>query len=75
MTVALTDIERFSWVTIAHIGGGRSFRRRLMEMSLLPGSAVRWVGVAPLGDPLILETRSGQLSIRRRDAAAIEVRR
>lgn len=73
MATLLTDIAPHRWVTISGIGGGRSFRRRLMEMSLLPGSAVRIVGVAPFGDPLILETRSGRLSIRRREAGVIEV--
>ena len=73
MPVPLTDIALHRWATIATIGGGRSFRRRLMEMSLLPGSAVRVVGKAPMGDPLILETRSGRLSIRRREAGVIEV--
>jgi Fe2+ transport system protein FeoA len=44
-----------------------------MEMGLLPGTRVRVVRVAPLGDPLELELRNYSLSIRCTDAARIEV--
>ncbi len=47
--------------------------RRLMEMGLLPGTKVRVVRVAPLGDPLELRLRNYSLSVRRRDAAQISV--
>ncbi len=58
---------------IAHIGGKGSFRRRLMELGLLPGTRVELVGVAPLGDPLELLVRGASLSIRRSDAEIVEV--
>ena len=40
-------------------------------MGLVPGVAVRVVTVAPLGDPLQIEVRGGQWSIRRDEAAQI----
>ena len=49
--------------------GPRSFRRRLLEMGLVPGTVVRVVTVAPLGDPLQIEVRHGQWSMRRAEAA------
>ena len=55
-------------------GGERSFRRRLLELGLLPGAEVRVLRVAPLGDPFELFTRGTNLSIRRREAQHIEVR-
>jgi ferrous iron transport protein A len=42
-------------------------------MGLVPGTAVRIVTVAPLGDPLRIEVRGGQWSIRREEAAQIQV--
>ena len=45
-----------------------------MEMGLLPGTRVRVVRVAPLGDPLELRVRHYALSVRRADAARISVR-
>jgi ferrous iron transport protein A len=42
-------------------------------MGLVPGIEVRVVTRAPLGDPLQIEVRGGQWSIRRNEAAQIEV--
>ena len=51
----------------------RAVARRLLEMGLLPGTRVRVVRVAPLGDPIEVEVRGYALSIRRAEALAIEV--
>jgi ferrous iron transport protein A len=58
---------------VRDVQGARSFRRRLLEMGLTPGTEIRVVAVAPLGDPLQIEVRGGQWSIRRTEAAQIEV--
>lgn len=62
-------------VTVDRVGGERSFRRRLMELGLVPGTVVEMVGVAPLGDPLELLVRGCSLSIRRGEALWVAVRR
>ncbi len=59
--------------TVTAVAGPRAFRRRLLEMGLVPGTRVRIVTVAPLGDPLQIEIRGGQWSLRRAEAAQIEV--
>ena len=58
---------------IEHVGGERAFRRRIMELGLVPGTRVELVGVAPLGDPLEFLVRGSSLSIRRADAAEVSV--
>jgi len=60
-------------VTIQNVGGSRGFRRRLMELGLIPGTSVQVVAVAPLGDPLKLRVRGCTLSIRRAEACSIDV--
>lgn len=60
-------------VTVTHVAGEGSFRRRLMELGLVPGTRVEVVGVAPLGDPLELLLRGGSLSIRRAEAEGVSV--
>ena len=60
-------------VTVREVAGSRTFRRRLLEMGLVPGTTIRIVTVAPLGDPLQIEVRGGQWSIRRAEAAQIAV--
>ena len=59
--------------TIQQVGGERSFRRRLMELGLVPGTRVQVMGIAPLGDPLELLVRGASLSIRRSEAGVIVV--
>ncbi len=61
------------WRTVLGVRGERAFRRRLLELGFVAGTRVRVVGVAPLGDPLKLEIRHGNLSLRKAEAAGIEV--
>ena len=44
-------------------------------MGVTPGVEVRLVGTAPLGDPLAFEVRGYRLSLRRAEAALVEVER
>jgi len=69
----LSEIEPGKIVQIAGIGGQSSFRRRLMELGLVPGTRVELVRVAPLGDPVELLVRGASLSIRKAEAGVIEV--
>jgi len=71
--MTLADAKKNDWVTVSAVRGERGFRRRLLEMGFVTGTAVRVVGVAPLGDPLELDLRGGRLSLRAVDAARIEV--
>ena len=73
MTIPLATMERYREGTVRSVGGDRSFRRRIMEMGLLPGTTIRVTNVAPMGDPMQLALRDFRLSIRRSEAALIEV--
>jgi len=46
---------------------------RLLEMGLTPGCEVTYVGAAPLGDPLEFEVRGYHLSLRKAEAAKVEI--
>ncbi len=48
---------------------------RLEELGFLPGTEVRMVRRAPLGDPVVYELRGAQLCLRAREARSIHVRR
>lgn len=58
---------------VADVAGDDAVSLRLLEMGLTPGTAVRVVGRAPLGDPLELELRGYRLSLRRAEAARVAV--
>ena len=44
---------------------------RLRELGLLPGTVIRLVRYAPLGDPLEIDVRGFHLSLRKAEAAEI----
>lgn len=44
-----------------------------MDLGLLAGAPVTMERTAPLGDPLEILVRGAHLSLRRREAAAVEV--
>ncbi|MCC6215815.1 MAG: ferrous iron transport protein A [Polyangiaceae bacterium] len=71
--MSLADVSPGQNAVIQAVGGQRAFRRRLLELGLLPGTAVTLVRVAPLRDPVELLVRGTSLSIRRAEAACIEV--
>jgi ferrous iron transport protein A len=69
----LSEISTGQSVQVVSIAGQTSFRRRLLELGLVPGTRVELVRVAPLGDPVELLVRGASLSIRKAEAAVIEV--
>jgi len=73
MKPSLADLPLGQHAEIMSIDCERRLSRRLMEMGLLPGTRVRVVRVAPLGDPIELRVRNYSLSLRRAEAAKIAV--
>lgn len=55
------------------VGGEGALRCRLLDMGLIPRTTVTVHKVAPLGDPIELFLRGYSLTIRRDDAALIEI--
>lgn len=58
---------------IITVGGEGQLRVRLLDMGLIPQTVVRMQKVAPMGDPLEIHLRGYELTIRKEDAARIEV--
>ena len=50
-------------------------RQHILEMGFTAGTEVRVVRVAPLGDPITVAIRGYQLSLRRREAEVVRMRR
>jgi ferrous iron transport protein A len=73
MAIPLGDLALGQRGTITAIASVRGLGVRLLEMGLVPGTAVRLVKRAPLGDPLELELRGYHLSVRAADAAHVTV--
>lgn len=58
---------------ITAVGGEGQLRLRLLDMGLIPQTVIRMQKVAPMGDPLEIHLRGYELTIRKEDAARIEV--
>lgn len=71
MTLDLLPIKTNAVIT--KVGGEGELRCRLLDMGLIPKTVVEIRKVAPMGDPIELEIRGYTLTIRKEDAAKIEV--
>lgn len=52
---------------------GRGYRRKLLAMGLIPGAEIGIARVAPMGDPIEIQVRGSALSLRKQEAAALNV--
>lgn len=69
----LFDAKIGDVVTVAKLHGEGPVKRRIMDMGITRGVDVQVRKVAPLGDPLELNVRGYELSIRKADAQLIEI--
>mgnify|MGYP001102316673 CR=1 FL=1 len=58
---------------VTKIGAMGPLKRRLMDMGILVGEVVTVEKVAPLGDPIEVTIKNYNLSLRKKEAEAIEV--
>lgn len=69
----LREVPIGSTVKVVKIHGEGAVRRRIMDMGLTKSVDVTVRKVAPLGDPIQLNVRGYELSIRKADAEMVEV--
>lgn len=71
--VRLTELADGQVGRLVGLEGERAFRRRLMELGLLPGTPVRVVRRADIGGVLELEVRRARLTVRTSEARLVLV--
>jgi ferrous iron transport protein A len=69
----LKDVKVGSTVKVVRLTGEGPVKRRIMDMGITKGVEVYVRKVAPLGDPIEVNVRGYELSVRKADAAMIEV--
>ena len=69
----LRDVKIGDTVRIVKLHGEGAVKRRIMDMGLTRGTEVYVRKVAPLGDPVELNVRGYELSLRKADAEMVEV--
>ena len=72
--MTIDDLKIGQEGTIATVGGEGALRLRFLDMGLIPGTRVQLRKVAPLGDPIQIQVRGYELTIRREDAKKIALR-
>jgi ferrous iron transport protein A len=71
--MTLDNVSTGKTVKIVRLNSTGPVKRRLMDMGLLKGVEATVLRIAPLGDPVELSVRGYDLSIRKSEAALIEV--
>ncbi|KGN99696.1 ferrous iron transporter B [Porphyromonas macacae] len=71
----LSELKTGEVAIIDKVGGKGAFRKRILEMGFIQGKEVTVVHSAPLSDPIYYRILDYNVSLRRDDAALIEVRR
>ena len=59
--------------TITAVGGDGALRCRLLDMGLFPRTKVALQKIAPMGDPIEIQVRGYELTLRVEEAQKIEV--
>lgn len=69
----LKDVKVGQKAVVAKLHGEGAVRRRIMDMGITKGTEIFVRKVAPLGDPMELNLRGYELSVRKADAEMVEV--
>lgn len=72
MTCWLTDMRPGDCGTVSEVASTKNLMR-LQELGLLPGTPIKFVRRAPLGDPLQIVLRGYSMTLRGSEAAAVKV--
>lgn len=72
--MTLNDLKVGGEGVITAVNGGGELRLRLLDMGLIPGTAVKVIKIASLGDPIEITLRGYELTMRREHAKEIDVK-
>lgn len=64
----LSEVKPGETVKVTKLNGEGAVKRRIMDMGLTKGVEVKMIKLAPLGDPVEVNVRGYELSIRKADA-------
>lgn len=70
----LKDVKVGETCTVVKLHGDGAVKRRIMDMGITKGVDILVRKVAPLGDPMELNVRGYELTVRKGDAEMVEVK-
>ncbi len=71
--MTLRDLRPGQKGTVTAVSAEGAMKRRIMDMGVTPGVDVKVVKTAPLGDPVEVRVRGYELSLRKDEAAWVQV--
>lgn len=71
--MTLKDLNPGQQGKVASISTTGAMKRRIMDMGVTPGVVVKVIKVAPLGDPIEVNVRGYELSLRKDEAVQVQV--
>ena len=71
--MTLKELPIGKTATIVSVGGEGALRQHFLDMGLIPHTQVTVIKVAPMGDPIEIRIRGYELTLRKEDAAQIEI--
>ena len=71
----LSDLHPGERGRVARVDAAGTIRQRLLDMGILPDAVLQIERTAPAGDPVWVRLQGYQLSLRRHEAASVQVRR
>ena len=71
--MTIDDLKIGQSGVIGRVGGEGPLRLRFLDMGLIPGTKVTLRKIAPMGAPIQIALRGYELTIRREDAAKIDL--
>ena len=71
--MTLDQLKVGSSAIISAVDGNGALRCRLLDMGLIPHTRVTLQKVAPMGDPIVIQVRGYELTLRVEEARKIEV--
>lgn len=72
--MTLRDLKPGQEATILSVGEKGPMRRRIMDMGVTPGTLIKVIKMAPLGDPIEINIRGYELSLRKEEAQQILIK-
>lgn len=69
----LKDVKVGEKTRVIKVHGQGALKRRIMDMGVTKGVEIYVRKLAPLGDPIEINVRGYELSLRKEDASLIEV--
>lgn len=73
MQKTVNDLKIGEGGIVTALGCSGALRRRIIDMGITPGAHIIMRKEAPMGDPIEINVRGYELSIRRADAKEIEI--